>query len=126
MASTVSPVSADQELSQIPSNSCPGIHDENTPELGFSIPSPAHADQGQFQGQYYSGPKSRNIIPPYHPSFARNGRSYDYEEKYDPDPLGDEIKENARVWKVYLDEAESHDFEMITGFRDTIDALLVF
>ncbi|KAJ3719231.1 hypothetical protein C8R42DRAFT_543167, partial [Lentinula raphanica] len=50
----------------------------------------------------------------------------DYEEKYDPDPLGDEMKENARVWKVYLDEAETHDFEMITGFRDTIDALLVF
>ncbi|KAJ3730283.1 hypothetical protein C8R42DRAFT_568486, partial [Lentinula raphanica] len=58
--------------------------------------------------------------------FCDLGRSYDYEEKYDPDPLGDEMKENARVWKVYLDEAESHDFEMITGFRDTIDALLVF
>ncbi|KAJ3752641.1 hypothetical protein EV360DRAFT_54858, partial [Lentinula raphanica] len=36
------------------------------------------------------------------------------------------MKENARVWKVYLDEAESHNFEMMTGFRDTIDALLIF
>ena len=54
------------------------------------------------------------------------GRSYNYEEKYGPDPLGDEIKENARVWKVYLDEAESYDDEMLRGFRDTIDSLLVF
>ncbi|KAJ3709975.1 hypothetical protein C8R42DRAFT_567463, partial [Lentinula raphanica] len=50
----------------------------------------------------------------------------DYEAKYDPDPLGKEIDDNARVWKVYLDEAGTHDIEMITGFRDTIDALLVF
>ena len=54
------------------------------------------------------------------------GRSYNYEEKYAPDPLGDEIKENARVWKVYLDESESYDDEMLQGFRDTIDSLLVF
>ncbi|KAJ3767596.1 hypothetical protein FB446DRAFT_819856, partial [Lentinula raphanica] len=94
-----------------------------------SIPSTARVDQGQSQGHYNSdtgASKSRYIIPPYHSSFPRSGRSYDYEEKYDPDPLGDEIKENARVWKVYLDEAETHDFEMIKGFRDTIDALLVF
>ncbi|KAJ3760654.1 hypothetical protein F5878DRAFT_516497, partial [Lentinula raphanica] len=50
----------------------------------------------------------------------------DYEEKYDPDPLGQEIDDNARVWKVYLDEAEAQDAEMIKGFRDTIDALLIF
>ncbi|KAJ3765463.1 hypothetical protein FB446DRAFT_767691 [Lentinula raphanica] len=54
------------------------------------------------------------------------GRTYDYEEKYTPDPLGEELKDNARVWKVYLDEAGIQDHEMITGFRDTIDALLVF
>ncbi|KAJ7595753.1 hypothetical protein C8J56DRAFT_775671, partial [Mycena floridula] len=33
---------------------------------------------------------------------------------------------NARVWKVYLDESESYDEDMLRSFRDTIDALLVF
>ncbi|KAJ7587444.1 hypothetical protein C8J56DRAFT_720337, partial [Mycena floridula] len=50
----------------------------------------------------------------------------DYEEKYPPDPMGHEIKPNARVWKVYLDESESYDDDMLRSFRDTIDALLVF
>ncbi|KAF5338298.1 hypothetical protein D9758_015768 [Tetrapyrgos nigripes] len=42
------------------------------------------------------------------------------------DELGKEASENARVWKVYLDEAETFDDEMLKGFRDTLDALLVF
>ncbi|KAJ7575960.1 hypothetical protein C8J56DRAFT_726209, partial [Mycena floridula] len=50
----------------------------------------------------------------------------DYEEKYAPDPLGDQVKPNAHVWKVYLDESESYDEDMLRSFRDTIDALLVF
>ncbi|KAJ7595614.1 hypothetical protein C8J56DRAFT_716320, partial [Mycena floridula] len=50
----------------------------------------------------------------------------DYEEKYAPDPRGHEVKPNARVWKVYLDESESYDDDMLRSFRDTIDALLVF
>ncbi|KAJ7588763.1 hypothetical protein C8J56DRAFT_730650, partial [Mycena floridula] len=50
----------------------------------------------------------------------------DYEEKYAPDPKGHQVKPNARVWKVYLDESESYDDDMLRSFRDTIDALLVF
>ncbi|KAG6864193.1 hypothetical protein C0993_009264, partial [Termitomyces sp. T159_Od127] len=53
-------------------------------------------------------------------------RNYDYEAKYHPDKKGDEAKENARVWNVYLDEAESYDMDMIQGFRNNIDGLLVF
>ncbi|KAG6862756.1 hypothetical protein C0993_001642, partial [Termitomyces sp. T159_Od127] len=34
--------------------------------------------------------------------------------------------ENARVWNVYLDEAESYDMDMVQGFRNNIDGLLVF
>lgn len=59
-------------------------------------------------------------------TLLKENRSYNYEEKYAPDPLNDEIKENARVWRVYLDEAESYDDEMLRGFKDTIDSLLVF
>ncbi|KAF5353832.1 hypothetical protein D9758_010612 [Tetrapyrgos nigripes] len=53
-------------------------------------------------------------------------RDYDYTRKYPKDELGKEARENARVWKVYLDEAETFDDEMLKGFRDTLDALLVF
>ncbi|KAJ3751817.1 hypothetical protein EV360DRAFT_97640 [Lentinula raphanica] len=53
-------------------------------------------------------------------------RSYDYREKYECDPVGQQISENARVWKVYLDEAESRDDELLKGLKDTIDALLIF
>ncbi|KAJ7586307.1 hypothetical protein C8J56DRAFT_762463, partial [Mycena floridula] len=50
----------------------------------------------------------------------------DYEEKYAPDPKGHQVGPNAHVWKVYLDESESYDEDMLRSFRDTIDALLVF
>ncbi|KAJ7595735.1 hypothetical protein C8J56DRAFT_1115822, partial [Mycena floridula] len=53
-------------------------------------------------------------------------RTYDYEEKYAPDPMGHQARPNARVWKVYLDESDSYDEDMLRSFRDTIDALLVF
>ncbi|KIK49816.1 hypothetical protein GYMLUDRAFT_253539 [Collybiopsis luxurians FD-317 M1] len=73
------------------------------------------------------GPKKKNKgahffgIPPAQSSYTGT-RTYNYTEKYAPDPLGDEFKENARVWKVYLDEAESYDDDMLRGFKDTIDS----
>ncbi|KAF5357610.1 hypothetical protein D9758_007397 [Tetrapyrgos nigripes] len=64
---------------------------------------------------------------PSHPSSSYSEyRNYDYTKKYPVDELGKEVSENARVWKVYLDEAEETDREMLSGFRDTLDALLVF
>ncbi|KAF5340827.1 hypothetical protein D9758_017064 [Tetrapyrgos nigripes] len=53
-------------------------------------------------------------------------RDYDYTRKYPQDEFGKEARENARVWKVYLDEAETFDGEMLKGFMDTLDTLLVF
>ncbi|KAH7872686.1 uncharacterized protein C8R40DRAFT_1203355, partial [Lentinula edodes] len=47
-------------------------------------------------------------------------------EKYADEPFGEELKDNSRVFKVYLDEAEIFDDDMIRGFRETIDSLLVF
>ncbi|KAF5332352.1 hypothetical protein D9758_016937 [Tetrapyrgos nigripes] len=58
-------------------------------------------------------------------SYSDN-RNYDYTKKYPADKFGKEVGKKARVWKVYLDEAEEFDKEMLTGFRDTLDALLVF
>ncbi|KAK7440465.1 hypothetical protein VKT23_017105 [Stygiomarasmius scandens] len=64
-------------------------------------------------------------MPGYQSSYTGN-RDYDYEKKYPPDPYGQEIGEDARIWKVYLDEAEAYDDEMLKGFRETINSLLVF
>ncbi|KNZ81340.1 Ankyrin repeat and sterile alpha motif domain-containing protein 1B [Termitomyces sp. J132] len=54
------------------------------------------------------------------------GRNYDYTKIYSPDKEGDELKENARVWNVCLDEAENYDADMIQGLRNIINGLLVF
>ncbi|TFY80559.1 hypothetical protein EWM64_g3454 [Hericium alpestre] len=51
---------------------------------------------------------------------------HDYEQKYPADEIYEEMGPNARVWRVYLDEAEAFDTDMIEGWKDTIDVLLVF
>ncbi|KAH0591603.1 hypothetical protein H2248_001656 [Termitomyces sp. 'cryptogamus'] len=53
-------------------------------------------------------------------------RIYDYKQKYTADKSGEEFNENARVWNVYLDEAESYDMDIIQRYRDIMDSLLVF
>ncbi|KAI5830927.1 hypothetical protein K523DRAFT_219712, partial [Schizophyllum commune Tattone D] len=50
----------------------------------------------------------------------------DYETKYAPDPYGEELSKNARVWSVYNDEAEIADKERVQKLNGTLDALLVF
>ncbi|KAJ7586326.1 ankyrin repeat-containing domain protein [Mycena floridula] len=73
----------------------------------------------------FRGSQKKEFWEFHQPSYSGN-QTYDYEEKYAPDPMGDQAKPNARVWKVYLDESESYDEDMLRSFRDTIDALLVF
>ncbi|KAI4518004.1 hypothetical protein K525DRAFT_250859 [Schizophyllum commune Loenen D] len=51
---------------------------------------------------------------------------FDYEQKYEEDGYGDELGSNARFWRVLLDEGQAYDAEMIEGWRDTLDVLLVF
>ncbi|KAG6877553.1 hypothetical protein C0992_009705 [Termitomyces sp. T32_za158] len=71
-----------------------------------------------------------NLLHPSDPTTSGisqpGGRNYDYTKIYSPDELGEEGEENARVWNVYLDEAEDYDMDMIQGFRNIIDGLLVF
>ncbi|KAA1473338.1 hypothetical protein DENSPDRAFT_872744 [Dentipellis sp. KUC8613] len=50
----------------------------------------------------------------------------DYEKKYAMDEDGKCLEPNARVWKVYLDEAKVMDDDMVEAWKDTIDVLLVF
>lgn len=49
-----------------------------------------------------------------------------FERKYPPDPLGEELAPNARVWKVYREQATAHDKAMLEGWNNTLDILLIF
>ncbi len=49
-----------------------------------------------------------------------------YKARYPPDPHGQEMSENARIWSIYLEEAADFDANMLAEWRDTIDVLLVF
>ncbi|KAF4580280.1 hypothetical protein EYR40_003214 [Pleurotus pulmonarius] len=51
---------------------------------------------------------------------------YDYEKKYPEDPIYEEQSENARVWRVYLNEATEFDADMVNKASDGLDLLLVF
>ncbi|KAL1738313.1 hypothetical protein HDZ31DRAFT_703, partial [Schizophyllum fasciatum] len=49
-----------------------------------------------------------------------------YEETYAPDPCGEELSSNARVWCVYNDEAQMADRELVKSLNGTIDTLFLF
>ncbi|KAL1677194.1 hypothetical protein EV122DRAFT_279317 [Schizophyllum commune] len=59
-------------------------------------------------------------------SQGKSANPYDYEQKYAEDAYGEELGANARFWHVLLDEAQTYDADLVTGWRDTLDVLLVF
>ncbi|KAL0948975.1 hypothetical protein HGRIS_009075 [Hohenbuehelia grisea] len=50
----------------------------------------------------------------------------DYEKKYPEDAKYEELSEDARVWRVYLDVAGEYDAELVNKASDSLDLLLVF
>ncbi|KAH7102662.1 hypothetical protein BKA62DRAFT_769517 [Auriculariales sp. MPI-PUGE-AT-0066] len=50
----------------------------------------------------------------------------EFEQKYPVDPIGAELDENARVWKVYKDRANEIDNDTVSEWNDAINFLLVF
>ncbi|KAL1733481.1 hypothetical protein EV714DRAFT_269790 [Schizophyllum commune] len=56
----------------------------------------------------------------------RRPNPYDYEQKYAEDEYGEELGSNARFWHVLLDEGRIYDAELVDGWRETLDVLLVF
>ncbi|TFY50646.1 hypothetical protein EVG20_g11404, partial [Dentipellis fragilis] len=76
-------------------------------------------DVGQWRGRRpWSGRKWRQNMQYTNPD--------DYEQRYPPDEVFKTLDPNARVWKVYLDEAKMVDDDVMEAWRDTIDVLLVF
>jgi hypothetical protein len=50
----------------------------------------------------------------------------DYTQIYPEDEYMEEMSDNARVWRVYNDEADRTDMEMVDGWKGTLDTLLIF
>ncbi|PBK80793.1 hypothetical protein ARMGADRAFT_823490 [Armillaria gallica] len=51
---------------------------------------------------------------------------FDYEQKFPEDKRYEELGPAARVWRTYLEECAAFDVEMVEGWRDGLDVLLVF
>ncbi|SJL11094.1 uncharacterized protein ARMOST_14497 [Armillaria ostoyae] len=51
---------------------------------------------------------------------------FDYEQKFPEDKQYEELGPAARVWRAYLKECAAFDNEMVEGWRDGLDVLLVF
>ncbi|KAL1712193.1 hypothetical protein EV715DRAFT_297308 [Schizophyllum commune] len=56
----------------------------------------------------------------------REDRRRGYEDKYEDDALGEELSDDARIWRVMLDEGRANDAAMLQRFRDHLDVDLVF
>ncbi|KAI5887898.1 uncharacterized protein SCHCODRAFT_02553307 [Schizophyllum commune H4-8] len=107
--------------------------EEETPERPFEEPKVNAADppiprKARAQANIGTGGREETSrlfgIPKY--SSGGKGGLGDYSEIYPEDPYGAEVGENARVWRVYLDESGQFDDDMLQGFRDTLDVHLVF
>ncbi|KAK0448776.1 hypothetical protein EV421DRAFT_1484787 [Armillaria borealis] len=51
---------------------------------------------------------------------------FNYEQKFPEDKRHEEMGPTARVWRTYLEECAPFDIEMVEGWRDGLDVLLVF
>ncbi|KAL1750076.1 hypothetical protein FB107DRAFT_224493 [Schizophyllum commune] len=71
-------------------------------------------------------------IHKYDPNFClgaeqpREARRRGYEDKYEDDAMGEELSDDARIWRVMLDEGRANDAAMLQRFRDHLDVDLVF
>ncbi|KAK0498081.1 hypothetical protein EDD18DRAFT_77232 [Armillaria luteobubalina] len=57
---------------------------------------------------------------------SKGNNPFDYEQKFPEDKRGEELGPAARVWRTCLEESAASDGEMVEGWRDGLDVLLVF
>lgn len=53
-------------------------------------------------------------------------RNRDYNQTYPEDILLEGMADSARVWRVYNDEADRIDAEIVDRWKATLDTLLIF
>ncbi len=68
-------------------------------------------------------PFNRSYLPPLH--CDPRERPFDYEQRFPEDKRYEELGRFARVWRTYLEECGAFDIEMLEGWRDGLDVLLV-
>ncbi|KAK0457159.1 uncharacterized protein EV420DRAFT_1271889, partial [Desarmillaria tabescens] len=51
---------------------------------------------------------------------------FDYEQKLPEDKQYEELGPAARVWRTFLEECAAFDRELVEGWKDSLDVLLVF
>ena len=59
-------------------------------------------------------------------SHVQGKNVWDYEQIYDPDEPHKAMSDDARVWRVYNDESERQDADLVEGWRSTLDTQLIF
>ncbi|KAK7047079.1 hypothetical protein VNI00_006739 [Paramarasmius palmivorus] len=91
------------------------------PQASTTRPLPTRASSSQWAKTLFGLERDFSGSLPGNRSYTR-----DYEQEYPEDSYGEEIGKDARVWLAYLDERDLSDVEMLGGWRDTIDVLLVF
>ncbi|KAL1690614.1 hypothetical protein GGG16DRAFT_55262 [Schizophyllum commune] len=130
----ITPVSNTSDEDQSESNNAGTTSRRDHDGCAFGVfqtdPPPASTDQqtpwpseGQY-GNANSGPQFEGRRA--HLYNRSSASDVDYERKYAPDPYGEEIGDSARVWRVYVDESQKVDAEMVDGLNGTLDVLLVF
>lgn len=95
-----------------------------------SSPSTPHSRQRgrpvQNQSDTRQDERSRYFGLPRHNMSSGRGGVADYKEMYPNDALGEEMGENARVWRVYLDESGRFDDDMLREYMDSLDVHFIF
>ncbi|KAL1718553.1 hypothetical protein EV715DRAFT_200987 [Schizophyllum commune] len=112
----------DQRDSPTSAEPAPGnSHDEAPASVSEGVPKQDTGRAGAPEERRSFFGMKQSVLPQ-----AKAANPFDYEQKYDEDEYCKEMAPNARFWRVYLDEAHIYDAEMIEGWRDTLDVLLVF
>ncbi|KAF9489698.1 hypothetical protein BDN71DRAFT_1455731 [Pleurotus eryngii] len=100
---------------------------EETPRQSLVAKDAAADPHSNPSGHSVFGLKTKHsLAKPQNPSQPGYIDPHDYEKKYPEDAMFEELSENARVWRVYLDEATEFDADMVNKASDGLDLLLVF
>ncbi|KAK0220542.1 hypothetical protein IW262DRAFT_1033733 [Armillaria fumosa] len=107
----------------------------NEPQANSESPDAAAADSQPLaldeDSAAYSLPRWRKLLRSVfgiqqRVSQAGRNDAFDYEQKFPEDKQYEELGPLARVWGTYLEECARFDTEMVEGWRDGLDVLLVF
>ncbi|KAK0217932.1 hypothetical protein IW262DRAFT_1103165 [Armillaria fumosa] len=95
-------------------------HDNNQPQQSEADNLTSHSRRRRRKSRC----KTMGI---HRPEYVVKGSDpFDYEQKFPEDKRYEELGSMARVWRTYLEECGPFDLEMVEGWKDALDVLLVF